>query len=191
MESWEESRVQLIIIITSSQQKSDERPHQRGPTHGSYWCPSHCMQSWMLSAIIKWWSSIGCRQHLAMVYVPWQNFQVENSGKSSKGKYSCFWRNPNFFKIQCRISREKPQAKNQLDLCSCLDTIPACDRHQVRGPQLLLCQHNTAWAKKLSALICLHITIIFPKWGQNFHEIRLRVDCLIQAILPQKPIKTP
>jgi len=64
----------------------------------------------------------------------------QSLGQSSGGKYSCFRRYPNFPKIQRSIGRGKRVRKNQLDLWSRFDTIPACDsdtqthRHMTTTP---------------------------------------------------------
>ena len=65
--------------------------------------------------------------HSPTVGVPWRNFLSPELGQSSRRKYPYFWRYPNFPTTQ--PSRGKPARKNQLDLCSRFDTIPACDRH--------------------------------------------------------------
>ena len=59
-----------------------------------------------------------------------QIFSVQSLGQSSREKYTYFRRYRNFLKTQ--RSRENLYVKNQIDPCSCFDTIPVCDRQTYR-----------------------------------------------------------
>jgi len=113
---------------------------------------SRCKQSYTSSAINSRRSVVDCRPHLPSlpchrqvlsttyrplslfithsltVGAPCEIFQVQSFGQSFRGKYPYFWRYPNFPKNS--VGRGKLVRKNQLDPCSRLDTILACDRHK-------------------------------------------------------------
>jgi len=115
------------------------------------------------------WQTDDCRLLLHSAMCRPQIFQLQRLGQSFMGEVPYFskYSSP---KTECNISRGKPVCKNQLDLCSRFDTIPACDRQTDRQTDtdkesqailLTLARNGKTAPNQWKVIICTVIKTIY------------------------------